>query len=349
MVGVTIGGRRVGPGQPCFIIAEAGVNHNGCPKRAVRMVEAAAQAGADAVKFQTFSAIRLVTPDVPQCDYQAKNTGRRETQLEMLQRLELSREGHEAALARARELSLAFLSTPFDEESADFLDTLDVPAFKIASGELTNLPLLSHIAEKGRPLIVSTGMATLGEVEQAVEAIERAGGREIVLLHCVSNYPADPSDVNLRALATMQAAFQAPVGYSDHTLGQQTALAAVAVGACVIEKHFTLDRSLPGPDHAASLTPDELAELVRGIRIVEAALGTGRKTPAASEASTAEAARKSLVAAEHIPAGAIIDGRRLAIKRPGGGLPPSFREHLHGRTAVCNIPAGALIKWEMVA
>lgn len=346
---VEIGSRKVGPGEPCFIIAEAGVNHNGSVERALAMVDAAAAAGADAVKFQTFKAIRLVTPDAPQCEYQARNSGRRESQLEMLRRLELSVQGHEAVLARCRQLGIAFLSTPFDEESLEYLHRLGAPALKIASGELTNLPLLARAAATSRPLIVSTGMANLGEVEAAVDSIEAAGGRQYVLLHCVSNYPAAAADVNLRAMAAMSAAFQAPVGYSDHTEGLEVSLAAVALGACVIEKHFTLDRRLPGPDHAASLEPGELAALVRGIRLVESALGQGRKRPAASEASTAAVARKSLVAAEAIPAGAVITERHLAIRRPGGGLPPALRDQLLSRTARCDIPAGTVIKWDMVA
>jgi N,N'-diacetyllegionaminate synthase len=346
---VTIDGRRVGPGQRCFVIAEAGVNHNGNVELALAMVEAAAKAGADAVKFQTFKAIRLVTLDAPKCDYQVKNTGAAESQFEMLRRLELSPASHERIVARCRELNVAFLSTPFDEESLDFLKRLGVPALKIASGELTNLPLLARAASTGLPLIVSTGMATIGEVEQAMETIEAAGARQVVLLHCVSNYPAAPADVNLRAMATMQTAFQAPVGYSDHTEGNEVALAAVALGACVVEKHFTLDRGLPGPDHVASLEPQELATLVRQIRTVESALGAGRKTPAASEASTAAAARKSLVAAEDIPAGAIISSRHLAIMRPGSGLPPALREQLLDRVARRDIPAGTVIKWDMVA
>jgi len=240
------------------------------------------------------------------------------------------------------------MSTPFDEESADFLADLGVAVFKIPSGEITNLPFLRHVACRGKPMIVSTGMSYLGEVETAVRTIEEAGNYDFVLLHCVSNYPADPADVNLRAMQTMATAFGVPVGYSDHTLGIEVAIAAVALGACVIEKHFTLDRSLPGPDHRASLEPDELAVLVRGIRTVEAALGQGRKEPAASEANTAAVARRSLVAARDIPAGTVLTEEMLAIKRPGTGLPPAMLGHTLGRRTRVNMPAGTIIDLGML-
>ena len=228
-------------------------------------------------------------------------------------------------------------------KSADFLNELGVSAFKIPSGEVTNISFLKHVAQFGKPMIVSTGMCRLGEVEAAVEALEAVGCRQFVLLHCVSNYPADPADVNLRAMHTMATAFQVPVGYSDHTLGLEASLAAVALGACVIEKHFTLDRKLPGPDHAASLEPHELKQLVSGIRIIEQCLGTGRKTPAASELSTAAVARRSLVAAADLPEGTLLDEAHIAIKRPGTGLPPSMRPHLLQRRLRRAISAGTLL------
>lgn len=346
---IEIQGTRVGPGEPCLIIAEAGVNHNGDLDLALRLVDAAAEAGVGVVKFQTFKAERLVTPEAPKAEYQARATGSGESQYEMLRRLELSPEAHLRLIDHCRQRRVIFLSTPFDEQSADFLDEAGAPAFKTGSGELTNLPLLEHIARKGKPVLVSTGMAYLGEVEAAVQAIRRVGNEQIVLLHCVSNYPADPADANLRAMHTLQQAFGVPVGYSDHTVGLEVALAAAALGAAVIEKHFTLDRGLSGPDHQASIEPHELAALVRGIHTVEAALGDGRKIPARSEESTARVARRSLVAACDIPAGARLTEDHIAIRRPGTGLPPSLRPYLLGRVARTDIPAGTLLTLEMLA
>ncbi|MCC7449922.1 MAG: N-acetylneuraminate synthase family protein, partial [Anaerolineae bacterium] len=245
--------------------------------------------------------------------------------------------------------NVLFMSTPFDEGGADFLAKLGVTVFKIPSGEITNLPFLAHVARLGKPLIVSTGMSRLGEVETAVETIRQAGNEAMVLLHCVSSYPADPADANLRAMHTMATAFGLPVGYSDHTLGTAVALAAAALGACVIEKHFTLDRTLPGPDHQASLEPAELATLIRGIRTVEAALGSGNKVPAASEQNTADVARRSLVAAQDIPAGMALTEAMIAVKRPGTGLPPAMRPYLVGRRARTDIPAGSLFTLDMLA
>jgi N-acetylneuraminate synthase len=341
-------GRRIGHTQPCFVIAEAGVNHNGDPEQAFALVDAAAAAGADAIKFQTFEASRLVTRDAPKADYQKKNDGTAESQYEMLERLQLDRDMHVALIERCRRRGPIFLSTPFDEQSADLLDDLGVALFKLPSGELTNLPFLAHVARKGKPMIVSTGMCNLREVEEAVEVFEEAGNTQFVLLHCVSNYPADPRDVNLTAMHTLQTAFDAPVGYSDHTLGLEIALASVACGACVLEKHYTLDRTLSGPDHAASLEPDELAQMIRGIRNIEAAVGDGRKRPALSERNTAEVARKSLVAAIDMPAGTRLTTDVIAVKRPGTGLPPSMRPHLLNRTLRVDVAAGSLLDLEMV-
>lgn len=345
---IDIAGHKVGVGRSCFIVAEAGVNHNGSLEMARRLVDVAVRAGVNAVKFQTFKAERLVTGDAPKAKYQMETTGAVESQYEMLRRLELSSETHRNLMAYCQQQGLLFMSTPFDEESADFLAGLGMVVFKIPSGEITNLPFLAHVARKGKPMIVSTGMANLGEVEAAVKTIENAGNQDLVLLHCVSYYPADPADVNLYAMRTMATAFGVPVGYSDHTLGIEVALAAVALGACVIEKHFTLDRSLPGPDHRASLEPDELAALVQGIRTVEAALGHGRKEPAISEMDTAAVARKSLVAARDIPAGTALSEELIAVKRPGTGLPPAMRPYLVGRAVRVSIPAGALLKLEML-
>ncbi len=344
---VTIGSRRVGTGEPCFIIAEAGVNHNGALALAKQLVDAAVAAGADAVKFQTFKAERLVTTDAPKAEYQIRMTGKKESQFEMLKRLELSDAAHQELFDYCQQRKILFLSTPFDEESADFLQRLGVAAFKVPSGELTNLLLLAHVARKGRPLIVSTGMATFGEVTDAMRTITGTGNRSVILLHCVSNYPADPAEVNLRAIQTLARAFRVPAGYSDHTMGADAALAAVALGACVLEKHLTLDRTLPGPDHQASAQPEEFAALIRSLRTVERALGDGRKVPAPSERAVALVARKSLVAARDIPGGGVVPEECVAIKRPGTGLPPSMRGQVIGRHATKPIRAGTVLTKEM--
>jgi len=345
---VQFGDRRIGVGYPCFLIAEAGVNHNGDLSLAHRLVDVAADAGADAVKFQTFKTERLVTADAPKAAYQKRTTGEDESQFQLLKRLELTHEMHLELMAHCQSRNLLFLSTPFEEESADELVQLGLKVLKLPSGELTNLPFMDHVARKKIPVILSTGMGSLGEVEQAVQIFQAAGNAQLVLLHCVSNYPTDPADCNLRAMRTMEAAFGLPVGFSDHTDGIQIALAAVALGACVIEKHFTLDRNAPGPDHRASLEPDELTKMIHGIRSVESALGDGRKLPATTERNTAEVARKSIVADSEIPADCVITTEMLVLKRPGTGLPPAMLPHITGRTSRRVIPAGSLITWEML-
>ena len=345
---VEIADRRVGPGYPCIIVAEAGVNHNGSLTMARRLVDAAALAGADAIKFQTFRAGRLATKNAPKARYQLQTTAVEESQYEMLRRLELPSEAYPELKSYCKEQKILFLSTPFDEESADLLDKLGVGAFKIGSGEITNLPFLDYVAQKRKPIILSTGMSSLGEVESAVDTIREAGNLDLILLHCVSNYPANHADVNLRAMNTMQVAFGVPVGYSDHTEGIELSLAAAALGACVIEKHFTIDKNSPGPDHKASLEPGELATLIKGVRLVESALGDGQKKPVAAELSTAAVARKSLVAARDILAGTVLTEECIAIKRPGTGLPPTMRPYLIGRKARTNIPEDTLFDFRML-
>lgn len=342
-----IRGRKIGPGHPCFVIAEAGVNHNGEVETAKQLALVAAQAGADAVKFQQFRASSLVLESAPKAPYQEEGTGGG-SQWEMLRRLELDEASLTEIETYCREAGIMFLSSVFDEEGVDFLETLGVPAYKLGSGELTNLPLLRHAARKRKPLILSTGMSTLEEVSDAVGTVREAGCREIVLLHCVSSYPAAPQDANLRAMETLRRTFDVPAGFSDHTGGIEVALGAVALGALVIEKHFTLDRCSAGPDHKASLEPPELTALIRGIRTVELALGSGRKGPVPAEEETARVARRSIVAAEDIPSGARISDKFLAFKRPGTGLAPAMRSQVVGRRARINIPAGTLISMEMV-
>lgn len=345
----SIGSIAVGDGQPCYVIAEAGVNHNGELARALALVDIAADAGANAVKFQTFSADTLVAESAPQFPYTAGRDEGALSQFEMLRRLELPREWHEPLRLWCQERQIQFLSTPFHESDADWLRHFGVPAFKIPSGEVTNLPFVRHIAGMGLPVIASTGMATIDEVAAMVEAIRETGNTQYALLQCVSDYPARPSDVNLRAMATMREAFGCPVGFSDHTLGIEISLAAVALGAVVIEKHFTSDRTLPGPDHRASLEPDELVALVRGIRNVEASLGTGVKEPAESELETRACVRKSLVAALDLPGGVILTAEMIDIRRPGGGLPPDALSQVVGRTLASPLARGAVIAPEHLA
>ena len=346
---IEIAGRKVGHAYPCFVIAEAGINHNGDLALARRLVDVAVQAGADAVKFQTYKTERVMSRHAPKASYQLETTNSSESQFDMSKGLELPPEAFQELMACCQERNILFLSSPFDDESADFLAELGVAAFKIPSGEITNLPFLARVARHGKPMIVSTGMSYLSEVETAVRTIEESNNSEVILLHCVSNYPADPANANLRAMLTMEHAFNVPVGYSDHTLGIEVPLAAVAMGACVIEKHFTLDCGMPGPDHRASLEPDQLAELVRGIRTVETALGDGRKEPTPSEGNTADVARKSLVASRFIPAGTVLTEELIAVKRPGTGLAPAMGRSLLGRTVRVDVPEDALLTLEMLA
>ena len=339
----TVGTRTIGEGHPCFVIAEAGVNHNGDAEQAHRLVDVAADAGADAVKFQTFDPERLVSPLARKAEYQAANTGSSESQLDMLRRLVLPREALGPLAAHAGERGLLFLSTPFDESSADLLEGLGMPAFKVPSGEVTNHPLVAHVAAKGRPVLMSTGMSTLAEVAEAVQVVRENGDPPLALFHCVTSYPASAADCNLRAIGAMKAAFGVPVGWSDHTAGLQVSLAAVAAGANLLEKHFTLDRSLPGPDHLASLEPGELAALVKALRQIESALGDGVKRPAASELANAAVVRRSLHAARPLPAGHVLKQGDLVVLRPGTGLPPSLRDRLVGRRLRVAVERGEML------
>jgi len=326
---VAIGDRLVGDLQPALVVAEVGVNHDGDLPCALELVDAAAWAGVEAVKFQTFVPAGLAADGAPLAPYQAEGVGEAIDQREMLERLSLSGEDLQAVAKRCAQRGLIFLSSPFDPASADLLERLDVPAFKVASGELTNLPFLRALAGRGRPLILSTGMATLHEVGEAVRTV-RATGAPLVLLHCVSSYPTPPSQANLRAIDTLREAFQVPVGYSDHCLGLAASLAAVARGACLVERHLTLDRSRPGPDHAISLEPEELRELVDGIRTTTAMLGDGHKVAQPGEVATRAAARRSIVAARALAAGETLTAAALAIKRPGCGLAPARLPELVG-------------------
>jgi sialic acid synthase SpsE len=345
---VIIGPHRIGGGAPAYVIAELGVNHNGDIGLARRLIEVAAACGAQAAKLQSFSADRLVSPAARKAEYQKAGTGADETQHAMLKSLELDEAAHRALFAHAREVGITLISTPFDEESADLLGRLDAPAFKISSSDLTHPALLRHIAAKGRPMLVSTGMGTITEVGAAVEAIAAAGNPPLALLHCVSVYPADPADANLHAMATMRRAFGVPVGWSDHTTVPAVAWAAVALGAEVLEKHLTLDKDMPGPDHRASADPVEFAAYMRGIRTVEAALGDGRKRMVAAEAPIAAVARRSVVALAAIAAGQRIGPADIGALRPGHGIRPDRIDLIIGRVAACAIPRGAVIDEAML-
>jgi N,N'-diacetyllegionaminate synthase len=317
------------------VIAEAGVNHNGELELARRLIDAAAAAGADWVKFQTFSADRLVTATARKADYQTAAGGAGESQHAMLRRLELTRVMHEELLAHCRTRSVGFLSSGFDPTDIDMLEQLGLRLFKIPSGEITDLPYLRRVGRLGRPLLLSTGMATLEEIEAALGVLAAAGTprAQVTVLHCNTGYPTPMEDVNLRAMLTIRDCCGVQVGYSDHTRGFEVAIAAVALGATVIEKHLTLDRGLPGPDHQASLEPAELAAMVAAIRNIERALGDGDKRPSASESANMAAARKSLVAARPIGRGEPFTIENVTVKRPGTGLSPMRFDEVLGRRA----------------
>lgn len=332
-----------------FVIAEAGVNHGGDLAMALRLCDAARAAGADAVKFQTFRAGDLVVPGAPTAAYQARRTGEQD-QFEMLRRLELDEAQHRALQVHCRRIGIEFFSTPFSAPAVDLLVSLGVPRLKMASGELTNRPLLEHAAAARLPLLVSTGMASLAEAREALGWIRavRGGVEGVTMMHCTSAYPAPDDALNLTAITTMQRELQVPIGYSDHSLGLEAALAAVALGAVAIEKHLTLDRGLPGPDHAASLEPAEFAALVRGVRRVEAMRGDGVKLTRPQERDAARVARRSVVAAVDIPAGARIEARMLACRRPATGIAPTEQDRVVGRTARVALPAGTVLQWDLL-
>jgi N,N'-diacetyllegionaminate synthase len=346
---VRIGDAEVGPGLRCFVIAEAGVNHNGSVDIARQLIDAAAAAGADAVKFQSFNADDLASPEAEKAPYQRAGDIATVSQVDFLRELELPREAHQELIEHAQARGILFLSTPFDESSLNELVELGVPALKVASPEITNTPFLEHFAATGLPLIVSTGMSTLDEVRAAVEALRAAGNTQLVLLHCVSAYPAPAGDVNLRAMDTLREEFDVPVGFSDHTLGGTVTIAAATLGASVIEKHLTLDRTLPGPDHAASLEPDEFAALVEAVREAQASLGDGVKQPVASELENRTVVRRSLAAAHDLSAGEILTRAALTALRPATGIEPTRVDEVVGRTLARDVASGELLDLSMFA
>jgi N,N'-diacetyllegionaminate synthase len=344
---VRIGQRWVGDGEPCFVIAEAGANHNRDLAMGKQLIDVAADAGADAVKFQTYSAETLYSKKTPRFSY-LEGVSDKET-WDLIKGIELPREWQGELAAHAARRGIPFLSSPFDHRAVDELDALEVPAYKIASFEIVDLSLIGYAAAKGRPMILSTGLASYEDIADALHACATAGNQDVVLLQCASLYPAPPARLNLRAMATLRQAFAVPVGLSDHSLGIHLASAAVALGASVVEKHFTLDRSLPGPDHPFAVEPAELKEMVRQIREVEAALGDGRKLgPAPEEEEMHRKARRSLIAARAIPKGTRVERSMIAIKRPGFGIRPKFIDLVVGRVAQVDIDEDAPLTWDML-
>ena len=335
----------IGPDNPCFVIAEAGVNHNGDMRIAHRLIDAAANAKADAVKFQSFVAEELVTHAAQKVRYQVETTGQNGGQFSMLKSLELSMDQQKELKVHCDEIGILYLCTPYDKKSADLLEDIEVAAYKIASTDTTNIPFLRYIARKSIPVILSTGMSFLGEVEEAVNELKvhRLDGK-IIILQCTSEYPAPVSEANLRAMKTMELAFVCPVGFSDHTPGIGASPWAVAAGACVVEKHFTLDRNMTGPDHRASLELNELAELVRTIRNVESALGDGIKRTMPSELPNKIRMQKSLVANRSIVAGQVIGETDIACKRPGVGFPPKWMDKIIGKKTAREIQKGEILE-----
>lgn len=326
-----------------YIIAEAGVNHNGSFDLACRLVDAAKAAGADCIKFQTFRSQNLVSRNAGKADYQKDTTGDG-SQSDMLSKLELSYDAFSRLKQYCEEVGITFLSTPFDLESVAFLDELGVPFWKIPSGEVTNLPYLEALAKTGRPVVMSTGMCEMGEIEAAIRVLREHGTADIRLLHCNTEYPTPFADVNLRAMETMRRAFGVEVGYSDHTKGIEVPIAAVALGATIIEKHFTLDRNMEGPDHKASLEPDELAAMVSAIRNIEQALGSGVKTVSPSERKNIAVARKSIVAKRAIKAGERLTEENLTVKRPGSGVSPMRWRGVLGTAAIRDFEEDEMIE-----
>lgn len=334
---IRIGNRYVGESRPCFIIAEAGINHNGDIKKARMLIDAAANCGADAIKFQTHLPECEMLPQSPTADYVG------EPLFDLLKRVELSKKDHIELKDYATDKGILFLSTPFSREAVDLLEEVGVEAYKVGSGEMTNLPLLEYIAARGKPILLSTGMSTLREIKESVAFLRRFT-ESLIIIHCVSSYPARYEDLNLGFIKRLKRVFRLPVGISDHSVGIYSALAAVALGACVVEKHFTMNRNWPGPDQKASLTPLELTEVVKGVRAIEKALGDAKKvTP--EELEIQKMARESVVSLVDIPKGATITRDLVWVKRPGVGIPAKYLEKVIGMKAQKNVRAGTIIKW----
>ena len=344
---VKIADKLVGEGEPCFIIAEAGVNHNGDVDLAKKLVDIAKEAGSDGVKFQLYRPEEQVSRSAPTAEYQSESTGSR-NMLDMARAYDLPWDAHRDIAAHCRKVGIIYMASCFDQSAVDFLMSLGGDCIKVGSGEITNYPLLAYMSATGKPILLSTGMSTLQDVAGAVEHIRAHGDSEILLLHCVSNYPADPATINLRTMQALAQAFGVPVGFSDHTLGSTVAIAAVGAGVCMVEKHFTLDKTLAGPDHAMSLNPQELHNFVTAIRTAESAMGNGVKQLLPREKNVQIAARRSLVSAQFIRSGEKLDGTNVTLKRPATGIDPRLWDIARGRTAAVDIPDDIPITWEML-
>ncbi len=344
-----IGPYEVGENNNCFIIAEAGVNHNGSVEMALDLIRAAKKIGVDCIKFQTFKAESVITKNAPKAKYQLKVTDTKESQFEMLKKLELSDDDYTEILAECERVGITFLSTPYNEQDADFLNRLNVPAFKIASGQIVELAFLEHVAKFGKPIILSTGMATLAEVFDAVNTIRFAGNNQIAVLQCTTNYPSQNEDANIKAMLSMGQALDTIYGYSDHIEENYACYAAVALGAKIIEKHFTLDRNLPGPDHKASLNVDQFSELIEGIRKTETALGSAVKKPSQKEIENTEGMRRSIVLKSFLKKGELIREDNVAFKRPATGISPKRKNEIIGKKAAKDIDQDVPLKEGMIS
>ncbi len=335
-------GRRIGHKQPAYIIVDVAANHNNDLDTAKELVKKAAEAGADAVKFQTYTAENLYSKKAPKFSRDPINP------YDLIKQVEHPRSWLPILSGYAKNLGIHFLSSPFDYEAVDILDDLDIPLFKVASAEIVDTRLIGYIAKKGRPVVLSTGMSDLGDIEDAIKAVRNAGNKNIILLHCNTIYPTPPNAVNLMAMDTIREAFKLPVGYSDHTLGWHVSLAAVSRGACVIEKHITLDRKQKGPDHSFSMEPDELKRMVAEIRDIEAAMGSGEKKVSVEELENYEKGRRSIIAGKAIAKGTIITEDMLVIKRPGYGIKPKYFDMVVSRVAKVDIDEDDIITWDML-
>ena len=343
-----IGTRPVGGDHPCYVIAEAGANHNRDLATAFRLIEAAASARADAVKFQTYTAEGLYSRRTPDMKYLKDKglVGDQESVWELIKRVEIPWEWHADLARHARELGIAFFSTPFEEAAVDVLEAVGVPAYKIASYEVTHLPLIERVARTGKPLLISTGMASLGDIERALDTASAAGATDLLVMHCAVNYPPRFADINLRAITTLRSAFQIPIGWSDHTMGHTADVVAVTLGACAVEKHFTLSRDQAGPDHPFALEPQELADMVTAIREAEESLGSSVKRVTTAEADLFRLGRRSIVAARDIPAGDELKREDLAIKRPGFGIPVESLDQVVGRHVAHDVAGDQVLQWD---
>jgi sialic acid synthase SpsE len=343
-----IGARPVGPGHPCYVIAEAGSNHNRDLPTARRLIEVAFESGADAVKFQTYTAEGLYSRRTPDIKYLKEKglVGDQESVWELIKRVEIPWEWHAELARHSDECGITFFSTPFEEAAVDALEAVGVPAYKIASYEVNHMPLIERVARTGKPVLISTGMASLGDIEHALDTAAAAGARDLMVMHCAVNYPPRFADLNLRALTTLREAFQIPVGWSDHTLGHTADVVAVTLGASAVEKHFTLSRDQTGPDHPFALEPDELGAMVTAIREAEDALGSSVKRVTDAEADLFRLGRRSLVAARDIPAGGELAREDLAIKRPGFGIPVDALAQVIGRHVVRDVGADQVLEWD---